>query len=320
MHQTANYPIENLFHSQTWAQRITALGLDTPKFYSSPFYSMTLAFQCEGLLSDFETWPSDDIMKCGDFKSDWVVVRKLLPEQAREDELDRLKKTLPIHKRPVILPYSNSPYLDLTKPLNPQKNKIAHVYRTERKLTREIGKPELREFNTAEERAQWFEWFASFQASQGRLPDNQREALQKWVLEGEKPEWMRLICLMVGDVALVAGLFYYWKGVFYYYSSAMNPDPAYRKYGPGKLMVEKLIHYTIAQGGEIFDFLQGDHSYKSHWNPQSRMLFQWIGPVTIKGSIALQFLRLKNKVRASFPADAETVSEQQPAIEQECTA
>ncbi|MGZ3707643.1 MAG: GNAT family N-acetyltransferase, partial [Bdellovibrionota bacterium] len=173
---------------------------------------------------------------------------------------------------------------------------------TERKLTREVGAPELREFTTSEERSQWFEWYVQFQREKDRISDEQYEILKKWTLEGEKPEWMRLTGLLVNGVPLAVGLFYYWDGVFYYFSSAMTSDPQYRKYGPGKLFVEKLIQQTIAQGGRIFDFLQGEHEYKAHWNPEIRVLYQCIYPRTVKGFLFLLLFRLKGVLKKKDPA------------------
>lgn len=290
---TSNYPLENLFHSQVWQERASALRLDSPAYYITNVRGLKAAYLRSGLFSDFEVWPKS-VTASQD--CDWVVIKKLLLEQATDDT-SKLSDSFSLLKKPIILPYSSSPYLDLTKPIAPQKNKIAHVHRCERKLTREVGKPELREFKTQDERAVWFEWYTDFQRSQGRLAETQHNILKTWVLSGEKPEWMKLLNLMVGDTPLACGLFYFYNGVFYYYSSAMNPDPKWRKYGPGKLMVDKLIQYATTNGGHTFDFLQGDHSYKSHWNPENRLLYQWIRPVTIKGTVALQALRLKHALR-----------------------
>ena len=155
----------------------------------------------------------------------------------------------------------------------------------------------LHEFTTPEERAQWFEWYVAFQRVNNRISDEQYEILKRWTLEGEKPEWMRLTGLMVNGVPLAVGLFYYWDGVFYYFSSTRSPDPRFRKYGTGKLFVEKLIQHTISIGGTTFDFLQGEHEYKAQWNPKIRVLYQCIYPRSLKGFLALTLFRLKKALK-----------------------
>lgn len=300
-HMKTAYPVQNLFHSKVWEERVQTLGLGAPVFYEMPMKWLKAACFTSGLWSDFERWPTkpliDEVAQAGLRNCDWIVVRKLLPEQTTSTETAELARKHSLLSRPVVLPYSSSPFLDLTKPLNPQKEKISHVYRTERKLTREFGKPELVEYVTLEERQLWFTKFCEYQSVIGRLPERQRAILERWVLEGEKPEWMKLFGLVANGVVLTCGLFYFWDGVFYYYSSAMNPDPQFRKYGPGKMLVEKLIQYAIANGATTFDFLQGDHPYKSHWNPETRTLYQWISPVSIKGGLALQAMRIKQKLK-----------------------
>ncbi len=91
-------------------------------------------------------------------------------------------------------------------------------------------------------------------------------------------------------VALAAGLFYEHDGVFYCYSPAMNNAPEWRRFGPGKLLTQKLIENAISKGLHTFDFLQGDHGYKYHWNPKQRQLYQCFIPLTLKGKI---YLKLK---------------------------
>ena len=308
------YPTNNIFISTEWTARIAALELFSSQFTIQKLYSLKLAILRGGILADFEEWPKGQLptiqtsANAVETKVDWVVYRKLLAEQASPEQLQELSQAVPFFQRPFVTPYTSSPYLDLTKPLNPKKSAHSHIYRTERKLTREIGAPVLREFTTPEERAQWFEWYVAFQRASDRISDEQYEILKKWTLDGEKPEWMRLTGLMVGDLPLTMGLFYYRDGVFYYFSSTMNPDPQYRKYGPGKIFVEKLIQHTISIGGTTFDFLQGSHEYKAHWNPTNRILFQCIYPKSIKGYLALQLFKIKTLLKKNRNLETEVSS------------
>ena len=292
------YPTSNIFSSAEWKARTASLALVTPAFTIQKLYSLKLAHLRTGLWGDYEEWPSGPvppIQTCSetDAKADWVVYRKLLAEPGKPDHLKEHGQSLPFFQRPFVTQYSTAPYLDLTTPITHKKNHIADINRTERKLTREIGAPMLREFTTPEECAQWFEWYVEFQRAKNRISPEQHKILKKWILEGQKPGWMQLFALMVKDVAVTVGLFYQFDGVFYYFSSAMTPDLKYRKYGPGKLFVEKLIQHSIKTGSTTFDFLQGAHEYKTDWNPKARVLYQCIYPNSIKGFIALTLFRLK---------------------------
>ncbi|MBI3544065.1 MAG: GNAT family N-acetyltransferase [Deltaproteobacteria bacterium] len=297
-----NYPTKHLFISHEWQSRVAALGLKSPAFYVTRMFGLKVAFMREGLWNDFEEWPGMtpspiETKTSPDEKVDWVVRRKLLAELTDEETVRKIRASRPFLRRPYFFEYSTSPYLELEKPIPYKKSSIAHIHRTERKITRELGAPILTEFKTQEERIQWFNWYSTFQRHLGRMSDDQYEILKKWTTEGEKPEWMWLMGLMVNGVPLVVGLFYFWDGVFYYFGSSMNPDPQYRKYGPGKMFVEKLIQHTKAQGGLTFDFLQGAHEYKAHWNPQIRVIYQSITPRSLKGFIALTLFRVKRKFK-----------------------
>jgi hypothetical protein len=297
-----SYPEKNLFNSPEWNDRVAALQLASPEYTVTDFHGLKVAVLRRGLWEDFEEWPANPARpihtrKRADDRADWVMYRKLLVEQTTPETVRKLRQGRGLFGRPFVTPYAASPYLDLTQPVHGKKPAIAHVYRTERKLTREIAAPVLREFTTDEERERWFGWYGTFQRARDRISDEQYEILKRWTTEGEKPEWMRLTGLMVGEVPLAVGLFYYFEGVFYYFSSAMSTDPQYRKYGPGKLFVEKLIQHTISIGGHTFDFLQGEHDYKEHWNPRNRVLYQCIYPRTARGIGALALFRLKKTLR-----------------------
>ena len=50
-------------------------------------------------------------------------------------------------------------------------------------------------------------------------------------------------------------------------------DPAWDRFGPGKVMVYELLQEAFSEDRIELNFLQGDEPYKSDWTPHVRPLF-----------------------------------------------
>jgi hypothetical protein len=201
------YPHQNIFNSSDWNSRKNLLSkeLPFPGFYTEKYKGISLGFQNEGLISDFESIPFLDkneldrhFVSQQKARPDWMVFRKI------SDPSESLAKRL----NGEYLPYSDSPWIDLTRDDQIiKKEAISHIGRTERKLTRELGKPELVQYDDMN-KGFWFETFTQFQRALGRLNDHQVEILKNWILNAPLDPWMRLISLNVGETVLAIGLFY----------------------------------------------------------------------------------------------------------------
>jgi hypothetical protein len=294
LHET--YPNTNLFLSNEWIERIRTMGFGERRFVVDRFKNLRVAKLSSGILGDVEPWPqagdtdalARELAAHGEEPCDWLVYRKLMDEH-------RPPGTEGLH----LFPYSVSPWLDLTRPLKPKKEVIAHIGRTERKISREVAPLRMRVASDAEpgSRERWFAIWSSFEKDTGRFNDGRLEMYRTWTCGGPLPPWMRLMTLEAGDLPIASGLFYVWNGVFHYFGPVMNQQESLRKYGPGKLFVQKLIEYAQADGCGVFDFLQGGHEYKFHWFPQIRVLQQAIVPLSLKGRLALSGFRLRRWVR-----------------------
>lgn len=283
-----SYPKNNLFFSIAWRDRISSLNLNTTPYYVETFRNLSIAKLSQGILADYEPWPkeeSQDLRASQGIRADWIVHRKLISEE-------KPAQATGIYT----VPYSLAPYLDLREPINVKKEVLSHIRRTERKITREVGPITLRE-STEQDKHEWFKHWSRFEEETSRFSSPRLELFRKWTLSDTLPEWMRLLTLYAGHTPLACGLFYVWENVFYYYAPVMNQTPELRKYGPGKLFVDKLVEYAKANSCHYFDFLQGEHEYKFHWNPKVRQLYQCIIPVSLKGKIALLGFRAKKWVK-----------------------
>lgn len=281
------HSIENLFLSKEWTSRSKALGMENPAYYCERSKGLWVARPRSGIWSDIEPWPNfdswSDLRKTvSGLGCDWLVHRKLLPAQ----------RPLVMRVPGYVTHYSLAPYLNLLEPLAPRKETLAHIQRCERKITREIGPLALKEATEADKCA-WFDSWVSFETSAGRFGADTFRVFRRWITEGELPPWMKLLTLEAGNKLIAVGIFYIWNGVFYYYSPIMSPDPELRKYGPGKLFVQKLIEYAKQRDCAVFDFLQGEHEYKFQWNPRIRELYQCIIPTSLRGRLALSGYKIQ---------------------------
>ncbi len=73
--------------------------------------------------------------------------------------------------------------------------------------------------------------------------------------------WLRLYCLEVeGSIAAMIYA-YRFRGTVYFMQSGF--DPAWARWHPGSVLLGHAIEHAIAEGNGLFDFLRGEHRYKS---------------------------------------------------------
>jgi hypothetical protein len=299
----APYPQQNLFNSVAWADRLSELGLSVSGYEvekKSGF--IPVAYRANHHLVDFEDWPQPDFFSSEDFRRD-----------AKGAQLAFFRK-LSLEGRPAELPRNSftwvstvSPYLDLGGKLNFHKRAMEDIKRCERNLTAAVSAPRLSLADSAS-RQSWFEQWFLFQEqrrqSQGQhspLSDPATKSLfHRWITGGSQPSWLKLFQLDAGEKALCRGLCLVHEGVFYFQLPSFNPDPGLRKFGLGKLFVQKLVDWSLENKLKIFDFLQGDEEYKFSWNPVVRKLYQCEVPLTLAGRAMVEFRR--RRIRSKFEA------------------
>ena len=83
-----------------------------------------------------------------------------------------------------------------------------------------------------------------------------------------------------------------YKNRFYYLIPSMNAKNL-AKYSPGRLLIENLIKWSIANKLKIFDFTLGDEKYKKSWCNSKSQLFNHLQLNSFKGTILFIFLKSK---------------------------
>ncbi len=105
--------------------------------------------------------------------------------------------------------------------------------------------------------------------------------------------------LMAGETELAWHLGFSYKGRYYYYMPAGNPE--FLKYSPVKIHLFKLIERAILNGIEIYDHLRGEENYKDGWSDGHQTVH---AQSIISGSASTAAKRKLLKLRAILPPPA----------------
>ena len=84
---------------------------------------------------------------------------------------------------------------------------------------------------------------------------------------------------------------------YFYYLMPTHDRDNFKKFSPGRLLLENLIKWSIEKGIRVFDFTIGDEDYKKVWTNSVITLSESVNPVTFKGVIFSLFLKLKYKIK-----------------------
>ncbi len=278
----------NLFTSPEWLQRAEAINVNQQGWNLKRHWGLRILRPEFADLTDYEQWPLRNVIQQSQPHADVIIYRKLL-HQLKPTELP---------KGALIWQDSATFKLDLNQPLNIKKEVLYHLGRTERKLRREWGEIEISEANDLTKDAWFAGWFhhLSRRYPESPLVETQNQImLKRWLLDLPLPSWIKLYSMRVGEHTLAWSLCYSWKSVVYSFAPIMTTVPEFSKYGPGKLLTQKIIEKVKAEKFEIFDFLQGEHSYKLDWGPERIPLYACLVPITVFGSLAAQYLMLGKK-------------------------
>ena len=85
-----------------------------------------------------------------------------------------------------------------------------------------------------------------------------------------KSGWLRLFTLSVNGRLLAMLYGFQYNNKFYYYQSGFDPDPTWKAFSPGRIIVNLTIESAMEEGLQEYDFLRGDEPYKFHWAKMSR--------------------------------------------------
>lgn len=107
-----------------------------------------------------------------------------------------------------------------------------------------------------------------------KAPGFHQNLIDKCSLEGP----IHFSTLNVGETVVAWHLGFVFKGTYYYYMPAGNPE--YLKSSPVKVHLYHLICSAIEQGYTKYDHLRGDETYKSGWADGS----QYVNTLKVEGS------------------------------------
>ncbi|HEX4192313.1 MAG TPA: GNAT family N-acetyltransferase [Stellaceae bacterium] len=114
---------------------------------------------------------------------------------------------------------------------------------------------------------------------------------------------LHVSCLRVGEAIVAAHVGLVHAGRYYILMPTFE-DGVWAKYSAGRLLIESLIDWAIAQRLDIFDFTIGDESYKRSWADTEMPLFELRAARSRKGALLLasqlgwQRLRQNARLRA----------------------
>lgn len=117
--------------------------------------------------------------------------------------------------------------------------------------------------------------------------------------------WMDLVFLEVGCKPIAFSYGFIFNDKYYFYVTAIDPDPTYEKYSPGMILIKRLLQEAFNKDLEEFDFMLGDEAYKRIWTKDYREVYTYIiGRNTLKSKLAFYLYTsgfgLKQKIRKSM--------------------
>jgi CelD/BcsL family acetyltransferase involved in cellulose biosynthesis len=81
--------------------------------------------------------------------------------------------------------------------------------------------------------------------------------------------WIRFYCIEALGAPFAIFYCYRFRNQIFYFQAGFNPD--YQRYRPGLVLIGYAAESAIQEGNTVFDFLRGEHLYKTQWGKASRM-------------------------------------------------
>ena len=186
-----------------------------------------------------------------------------------------------------------------------------NLRRAERKLD-EIGGLEVVHYVTPDEVKQNIDtafeiykqrWEGKYTSSKFSKPE-WRDFYKDVAVAFAEKGWMDLVFLKVGDKPIAFCYGFIFNNKYYFYITAIEPNPVYEKYSPGMVLIKHLLEESFKKGLEEFDFMLGDEAYKKVWTKDYREVYTYIiGRNTLKSKLVFYLYTsgflLKQKVRKS---------------------
>jgi len=108
-----------------------------------------------------------------------------------------------------------------------------------------------------------------------------------------KIQQIQLSCLKLGGKIIAT----HWGAIFrnrFYYLMPSFDREEFAKFSPGKILLEELIHISIDNKLDFFDFTIGGENYKKDWCNSGISLSNSAIPITLIGCIITSYIRFKS--------------------------
>lgn len=103
--------------------------------------------------------------------------------------------------------------------------------------------------------------------------------------------------LKVGPDAIATHWGMIYRGRYYWLMPGYEAGE-WGKYSSGRLLMQHMIDWSIAQGLTVFDLTVGDEEYKKAWADHSLDLHEWVAPQTLAGQVPVLRRRMRDWARA----------------------
>jgi CelD/BcsL family acetyltransferase involved in cellulose biosynthesis len=137
----------------------------------------------------------------------------------------------------------------------------------------------------------------------GLLIPHIRAYYERLAASSSETAGIQLSCLSVGDEIVAT----HWGMVtakrFYYLMPAFEAGK-WRRYSPGRLLMEELIKWSIANGIEAFDLGIGDEDYKAQWGAKPIALAGGKFPKTLLGRVYCAASNAKAAIKGNLSPGA----------------
>jgi CelD/BcsL family acetyltransferase involved in cellulose biosynthesis len=76
-------------------------------------------------------------------------------------------------------------------------------------------------------------------------------------------QWLRMYCLEADGKRIAVLYCFRFRNQVFYFQAGFDPD--YQRLGPGRVLMGYALEHAIGEGNTVFDFLRGEHAYKTQW-------------------------------------------------------
>ncbi|WP_027859455.1 GNAT family N-acetyltransferase [Marinobacterium jannaschii] len=104
------------------------------------------------------------------------------------------------------------------------------------------------------------------------------------------------ICALLVDDQVVATHWGILQGRRFYFLMPTYAGEDWKRYSPGRILLEELMQWCIREGYDVFDFSLGGEQYKQEWCNQQMPLYETLDANSIKGHLYLLLQGFKRRL------------------------